>query len=395
MLIVVLLWLALLGHAFLWVAAVNRIHGSGVEGWPKDLATALAFLALVAIPVGLGAALLSIGAELFGPDGLRAIPWPVLAYVAVCSVGGVVTIISWLRRHVLHRPPEILRYHRTRVLDVPGLSLDQTTPEDEHHFLVRLPGNEILQLDVAERAVEIPRLPKSLDGLSIVHISDLHFTGRIGKSYFREVVRLSNEFQPDLAVVTGDLIDKAACIDWAPEILGRLKARSGVYFILGNHDRKFDHRRLRAVLGEAGLVDLGGRWIEIELRGERVVLAGNELPWFSEAADLRQAPPGRAEEGPLRIVLAHSPDQLAWAQRHDADLVLAGHTHGGQIRVPGLGPIFTPCRAGVKYAWGVYHAPPTVLHVTRGVSGEFPVRMNCPPELVHLVLHAPATQSSA
>ena len=120
-------------------------------------------------------------------------------------------------------------------------------------------------------------------------------------------------------------------------------------------------------------------------------MAGNELPWFPPAADLSQAPPP-APDGPLRIVLAHSPDQIAWAQSADVDLMLAGHTHGGQIRLPLLGPIFVPSRWGVHYASGLFHAAPTTMHVSRGVSAEFPVRVGCPPELAHLVLRSPAAK---
>ena len=96
----------------------------------------------------------------------------------------------------------------------------------------------------------------------------------------------------------------------------------------------------------------------------------------------------RRDGGPLRIALAHSPDQLAWAQAGQFDLMLAGHTHGGQIRLPWIGPIFTPSRMGVLHSSGLFNAPPTVLHVTRGVSGLLPLRLNCPPEMAHLRLHA-------
>ena len=250
-----------------------------------------------------------------------------------------------------------------------------------------MPGNESLRLELAERAIEIPRLPAALDGLSLLHLSDLHFTGKVSKAYFQEIVRLSNELQPDLVAVTGDLVDCESCIDWIPDTLARLTARYGVYCVLGNHDARVDVDRLTRVLEQGGLQRLAGRHVQVTIRGVPVVLGGNELPWLAPAADFEHSlPPHRG--GPFRIALAHSPDQLAWAQAHDVDLLLAGHTHGGQIRLPWIGPIFAPCRVGVKYASGVFHAPPTIMHVTRGISGELPLRMNCPPEMAHLVLHA-------
>ncbi len=149
-----------------------------------------------------------------------------------------------------------------------------------------------------------------------------------------------------------------------------------------------DGDRLRGVLRDQGLVDLGGRWIEVEVRGRPIVLAGNELPWLAPAADMTRCPKRDADGGPLRIVLSHSPDQISWAQAQDADLLLAGHTHGGQIRLPLIGPILAPSRVGVKYASGVFYAAPTIMHVTRGVSGELPIRLNCPPEMAHLILRS-------
>jgi predicted MPP superfamily phosphohydrolase len=126
--------------------------------------------------------------------------------------------------------------------------------------------------------------------------------------------------------------------------------------------------------------------MEIAAGGGRLVLLGNELPWLPPAPDLADCPPRTG--GPPRIVLAHTPDQFAWARRHDADLMLAGHIHGGQICPPLIGPIAAPSRSGVAYAAGIFYVPPTILHVSRAVSGEVPLRLNCPPEITLLRLHA-------
>lgn len=287
----------------------------------------------------------------------------------------------------------MLRSHDVRsVFD--RVSLPPAADEHPHHFVVHLPRNESLWLDVHHRAIEVPRLPPALDGLSLVHLSDLHFTGRVGKPYFQEIVRHSNELDPDLVLLTGDLVDRSRCIDWIPDTLSRLTARYGVFCILGNHDLRVDTTRLVRVLQQCGLCYLGGRHVQIEMHGQPVLLAGNELPWIAPAADFQHTRTPR-QGGPFRIALSHSPDQLAWAQAHDVDLLLAGHTHGGQVRIPLIGPIFAPSRVGVRYASGVFHAPPTILHVTGGVSAVLPLRMNCPPEIVELTLHAPAEKREA
>jgi predicted MPP superfamily phosphohydrolase len=124
----------------------------------------------------------------------------------------------------------------------------------------------------------------------------------------------------------------------------------------------------------------------LELRGWPVAVAGNELPWFAPAAAAWEIPYILEDRRPLRIALAHSPDQIEWAQIHCFDLMLAGHTHGGQIRLPVIGAVFCPSRFGVRYAAGTFYCPPTVMHVTRGISGVRAVRYGCPPELTKLVL---------
>jgi hypothetical protein len=388
---VALLLLAILGHGALWVAVINRTHAIG---WRRPVVlrvTAVLAVLLVVPPLLLAGWVTRVYWAGGNPrqswlamQWSRPGPLALGAYLAACGMFAVLTAAQWLARLVRQRPPHLLRFHRTRRMDIrPIVPSSQESP---HHFLVRLSANQILSLDVTERGINVPRLPPALDGLLVAHLSDFHFTGRVPKDYFQEVVRHSNELLPDLVAITGDLVDRPGCIDWVPETLGRLRAKYGVYFVLGNHDARVDLRRLTAVLVECGLVHLGGRWIETEVGGQRLVLAGSERPWLPAVADLGDCPPRAG--GPPRILLAHTPDQLPWARQSEADLLLAGHVHGGQIRLPLLGPIFAPSRLGVTYASGLFYAPPTILHVSRGVSAEVPVRLNCPPEITLLRLHA-------
>jgi predicted MPP superfamily phosphohydrolase len=128
---------------------------------------------------------------------------------------------------------------------------------------------------------------------------------------------------------------------------------------------------------------LGGTWREQTIRGGRILLAGDELPWFGVAPALHDAPPpGDA----FRILVTHTPDRFAWARRNHFRLVLAGHNHGGQVRLPVLGPIVAPSRHGVRYAGGLYQEGGATLHVSRGVSAVHLLRFNCLPELTKLVL---------
>jgi len=384
--------LALPGHALVWVALVNRVHSTALPQWLRDGFTWLGFACLLGIPLGFAWWFYRFGLAVIGPGGRLQMPAPAAAYLGVCWIGSVLAVAWWIRRKRTGRVPALLRYDRARLLDRIHPSTGSRTPDDVHHFLAHLPGNEILQLDIVERAFEVPALPEALDRLTIIHLSDLHFTGRVGKGYFQEVVRVCNRLEPELVAITGDLIDNSECIDWIPDTLGRLAGRFGTYYVLGNHDAESDVDRIRRTLSDSGLVGLGGRRIEIRVNDRPILLAGNELPWLPPAADLHGAPPPSADGGPLRIALAHSPDQLPWARANRIDLLLAGHLHGGQIRLPLIGPIFSPSRSGVEYASGVFHDPPTVMHVTRGVSAKLPVRVNCPPEIARLVLRTPAEE---
>jgi uncharacterized protein len=373
------LLLALLGHAFFWIGAVNRLHALGVPRRIVKRVTATCFFLAAAIPIGIAGWLYARGSNSF-----------IAVYAIGCWAVALVTLsrLVWMRWSF--RTPPLVRFHGKRRAKIDPRSAEFGPEETSHHPLTRLPWNEVFRLEATDWTLDVPRLPAALDGLSIVHLSDFHFTGRVGKAYYREVVRTSNELQPDLVALTGDLVDRAEYIDWIPETLGRLTARCGVYYILGNHDLLTrDLERLRRTLDQSGLIDLsGGRSRQIEINGQPVLLTGNERPWIQDSLASTSAVAGDASA--LRIVLSHSPDQLGWARAQNTDLMLAGHTHGGQICIPPFGAIFSPSLWGVKHIAGIYYARPTILHVTRGVSGDVPVRWNCPPEVARLTLRSAA-----
>ena len=372
---VLLLLFALLGHAFFLVGLTNRLHSLGIRRKLITDGTKVLFVFGVLVVLGVGG---------WWYWGVAAGSRVVFAYLIFCWVVAAVTLVRLVYfRCFLLRRPSIVRFHGRRSAEV---HLDPDVQGDAHHRLVHWSVNEILRLEVSDWTLEVPRLPAALDGLKIVHLSDFHFTGRVGKSYFQEVVRTCNELEPDLVAITGDIVDRAKYIEWIADTLGRLRARHGVYFTLGNHDLdKGNAEGIRRAMVQSGLIDLGGLERQIEIAGQQVLLAGSVRPWINGR---NAAPLPRQTEGVLRIALAHCPDQLDWARAWDADLLLAGHTHGGQIRIPPFGAIMSPTRHGVKYVSGVFYRPPTILHVTRGVSGDTPIRWNCPPEIACLRLRS-------
>jgi predicted MPP superfamily phosphohydrolase len=385
--------LALAGHGACWLAAANRLEALG----GSRRAVKFRMLALHLLMLGLGATSAWAFRGVLWPSENGVIGpapgWLAVAYASFCVAVALVGIPAFIGRHLLFRPPAALRSNHTARHDIRALARRDLTADWITRAQLALPGNESLWIDVHEKQLALPRLDPALDGLSVAHLSDLHFTGKIGKTYFEHAIRLVGDMDADLIALTGDIVEAAGCLDWIPDLLGRLRAPLGLYFVLGNHDQRVDVGRLRALLADCGWTDLAGRWQRVEARGRCLLLAGDERPWFAASPDLA-AMPGDSEdrraEGdpPLRVLLAHTPDRYAWARRANFDLMLAGHTHGGQIRLPLVGPIVAPSLHGVKYASGTFHEGATVLHVSRGLSGLHPLRWNCPPELTKLVLRS-------
>ncbi len=378
---------ALFGHMSLWVVAFNNLHARRMPFWSVQATSIVCYLSLVTIPfVYLYWYLTGYGplhkVNVFATGRL------VDGYVWVCWAF-TLFVVLYRFRWIGDRANSPIRSNYTSrrdMLEQMGARYDGPAWVKS---LAHVPGNQIFDLQVHDLELEIANLPQSLDGLSIAHLSDFHYTGDIAKAFFEEVIDVTLAMEADLIAITGDLVDKARCFDWIDDTFGRLHAPAGVHYVLGNHDERVDVHELHRRLAACGLNHIGARWQEITVRDQKIVIAGNELPWFVPAADLENAPPKNANGEPLRIALAHSPDQFYWGQSHQIDLMLAGHTHGGQFRFPLIGAIVSPCLEGTRFAIGTYYRSPTVMHVSRGLSGTTPVRVGCPPELTRIVLRTP------
>lgn len=375
--------LALVGHAAFWVGLVNRWHATGFRRSIVKTVTLGFYVGLLVIPPVIAWRLRDD--ELESPWQWIVKPDAATAYLTLAALYALVHIPRWAADRWRSRSlPAAVRLERVQVVDVADSLGFAPAGGWRATLLGRVPGNELWQLHVLEFSVHLPKISPALDGLSVCHWSDFHLSGRIDRDYFHEVVRLTNLAGADLIALTGDVCDSASCIDWLSEILAPVQARLGKFFILGNHDlRTRDLARLRSVLTEAGFVDLGGQ--RVSIHDGQIELAGNERPWLSDEPPASSST-GRSTGEPLKILLSHSPDQLAWARAHGFDLMLAGHTHGGQVCFPLIGPVLCPSWHGVKYAAGFFDAPPTMMHVSRGTGSHFPMRWNCPPEITKLVL---------
>lgn len=376
--------IALTGHLAIGTILLNRLHATALPYWFIKLIDKVWILWHLLTPV--------VWLVWIVDESRLGRIWPLFGpliyfHLVVCAAAAISLIPGWLHRSLTRQTSPLQLSNDTRVVNIVQTLGHRPISLASIRWLSAVPMNEILTLHVNEKTLIVPRLDPRLVGLTMTHLSDLHFTGTMTKDFHNEVVRQANALNSDMIAITGDLIDKRKCMSWLGEILGKLTAPHGVYFVLGNHDlRVRDEDGIRRELTRRGLIDLGGKCAKERVRNCEIVLAGNELPWFLPAADMRDCPPARDETDPLRILLSHAPDQLPWAKRNQIDLMLAGHTHGGQIQLPILGPILSPSRFGVRYCSGSFYEAPTLMHVSRGVSGTRYVRYQAPPELTKLVL---------
>ena len=385
--------LALLGHFALWLGAFSRLHAVGLPRRVLNLLDVVFFSALLGVPamVALGPSELLLIRPLDAPQGM----WLGQAYFWLCFGVAVYTALIWCWRAWVGDSAQLLAYDREIVRVVRQLG-HRPCGDTSTRLLSLIPGNQILQIEVTEKTVLVPRLPKALDGLTIAHLSDLHFCRHLTRDFFDLVVARTGELEPDLIAVTGDIIDDRQCVPWISDCLGKLSSRYGTFCVFGNHELRIgDTELLVRTVQDAGLNYVGRRWQEVKIHGQSIVVAGNELPWLKPAPDLSDCPRASDKGRPFRMLLSHSPDQLSWARRGDFDLMLAGHTHGGQIRLPIIGALVGESRYGVKYCGSLYFDRPTLLHVSRGLSGCQNLRFNCRPELAKLVLRCGAAEKVA
>jgi uncharacterized protein len=228
-------------------------------------------------------------------------------------------------------------------------------------------------------------LPEVFSGLRVVQISDIHHGLFLPREWLAEAVQQVNRLSPDVIALTGDFVTYSrAHIDSAAEILGNLRARYGVLAVLGNHDFRVDPDAMTSALRRTRIEVLRNRHISLQFGGESLYLAG--VDDYGYGADLRRALKGIPREA-ATVLLAHNPRIISLASRHDVSLVLAGHTHGGQVNLPVLGTVFgrSPDRLRFKMGWD--RMGPTQIYVSRGIGTIIlPWRLRCPAEITHLNL---------
>jgi uncharacterized protein len=240
------------------------------------------------------------------------------------------------------------------------------------------------QFAVSRVEVKITDLPGEFSGLTIAHLSDIHHGRFTGLEYIKECVEAVNRLSPDLVALTGDFtFGGRRYLGPCLEALKGLKARVGVYAVMGNHDHYLGAREVARSIRYGGfnlLIDAVDR---IEVGGSKLWLLGVDDLLCGDT-DISQLMRGLPSAEP-RIVFSHNPDfieEFAAREKH-IDLMISGHTHGGQIRFPLIGAPHISSDYGQRYAIGLNRKGSMQVYTTRGIGTiVIPARLNCPPEIV-------------
>ena len=373
-----LLFAACLGHVVIMVFSMNWLYGCA---FPKRVVKPLR--RVFAILILSGCAYLAWCYYVFDFDWRNLLnEGPALArvYVRLCWLAGLVLFPLATGYNRLIRNPAVLLDNHTSIVNVAGELGFKPLGMGKRRRVAMLPFNQCFEVEFSERHLHLPQIPAAWDGLKILHLSDLHFCGTPDRLFYNHVMDRCVTWDPDIVALTGDIVDTDRHHRWIVPVLGKLRWKIAAFAILGNHDAWRDDVLVRRRLRKIGMRVLGEGWESLEVRGHSMVVVGHEGPWFPPP-DLGNAP----VEG-FRLCLSHTPDNIIWTVRNRFDLVLAGHVHGGQIRLPIFGSIFVPSRYSRRYDGGTFQEGATVMHVSRGLAGEVPLRYNCRPEVTLVVL---------
>jgi predicted MPP superfamily phosphohydrolase len=252
-------------------------------------------------------------------------------------------------------------------------------------------------LELNRHEVVIDDLPPAFSGFRVAQLSDFHCSRHVTADYLNEAVDLAMSQHPDVVVLTGDFIHRGfKYVDAVAEALGRLSAPAGVYAVLGNHDfsvrnalgfRRYKHlhRAVARALSAQSIRVLHNQSVCLQRGEARLHLVGVEDLW-SRVCDLKRAFADLSTHQP-RIVLAHNPRTVEFLAGERCDLMLSGHTHGGQVNLPGVGRP-TLSRKARRFAAGMYRLNGTHLYVNKGVGFGFRFRFGVRPEVAILTLVA-------
>jgi hypothetical protein len=243
-------------------------------------------------------------------------------------------------------------------------------------------------ITVENVSINLRRLPEQLDGLRIVHLSDIHHSPFTNLQHINRAVEIANNLQPDIIALTGDYVShEAEYVAPVADALGKLAAKHGVFAVMGNHDHWTDGPLVSDLFKTEGINVLNNEGFRFSFDGGTFWLAGVD-DVMAGLTDLPKALKG-AKRGEMKLLLAHNPALVTKAARAGVDLMLSGHTHGGQIKFGEITESARFPRKKLRLTSGLHRRGETQVYITRGIGTVvLPVRYGCPPEVSLLELRA-------
>ena len=257
-------------------------------------------------------------------------------------------------------------------------------------------GNTALELNTY--TISSSKLPQSFDGYRIAHVSDLH-NAEMGKDN-EKLLTILRDADPDMIAITGDLIDsRSTNVEIALNFIREAVKIAPCYYVIGNHEARVnEYDELKSGMESAGVIVLEDAQTEISLDGDTITLIGVNDPSYqtdylfgdSETVMNTKLEELRTENGEFTVLLSHRPELFDAYTDHGMDLVLSGHAHGGQFRLPFIGGVVAPNQGLFpEYDAGIYTEGNTNMLVSRGVGNSIlPFRINNRPEVILIELQA-------
>ncbi|MGZ7031512.1 MAG: metallophosphoesterase [Thermoanaerobaculia bacterium] len=245
--------------------------------------------------------------------------------------------------------------------------------------------NDLYDIDVTRHEVFIDDLPQSFDGFRIAFLTDTHVASFMRRGFYREIISRVHAFDPDLVLLGGDFVTWRKDIPlMADVLLTGLTAREGVYAVLGNHDIWAGADAVTEAMTGRGVKFVVNRNVALQRNGEHLRLLGID-EMYRGKPDVPAAFAGVEENEPC-IAVSHHPDIIDQLDGRRLDLLVCGHTHGGQIRLPFFGAIVVPSRHEEEFASGFHRVRGVLMYVSRGIGAIPPLRILCRPEVATFTL---------
>ncbi|MGH9327653.1 MAG: metallophosphoesterase, partial [Terriglobia bacterium] len=256
------------------------------------------------------------------------------------------------------------------------------------------PGSLAADPEITETVIRMRRLDGRHDGLRIVHLTDIHLSLFTPIEEVQRVVDLANRLHPDVVALTGDYVTFSPVYIWpVAQALGRLRGRLGTFAVLGNHDFRVNPEEVTHALRAQGIRVLRNSHFALHSGGAVLWLVGVDDLRFS-SDDLPAAMRAIPADDP-KILLCHNPEAIGGAAHWGIDLMLSGHTHGGQVRLPILRSLYRS-KPEERFVDGWNHLGATQIYVSRGIGKVvIPVRVACPPEIACLRLRCENSRAIA